>query len=220
MNMGSSDSLILGSNLVSFLPGISAQERQRILDCLLFCEFYAAKAVPDKKKEWERWIGMYQRMLPVTGFIQATALDAPSVKVSNKKEFGRESVKLVSRISSRGLASAAEGALDDMLKSPHAQSFFSSWLKFDTGRSDSFQVIPCMKNRAGHIEIAVCGLQMITRTRLKKIPTGLWPFTYEMTITVRGGVYAFDRTNYDVNRERIEQELVEGGARITERIDL
>ncbi|MBC3951360.1 hypothetical protein [Pseudomonas folii] len=219
MKTDRSASLILGSNLVSFLPGISAEERSRTLDCLMFCELRANQAA-DRVKQWDRWIDTFQRMLPVTGFIQTAVLGGAPVKVSNKKRFQRESKKIVGRINSPSLGKAAEDALNTMFESPQAQSFFSSWLNFSSGRSDSFQIIPCMKSHTGHIEIAICGLQMITRTKLKPIPVGPWPFTYEMTLTLRGGCYAFESTNYNANRERIEQDLREGGAEFIERISL
>jgi hypothetical protein len=208
MSASAASSLIIGSNVVSFLPGIASDERARIRGCLLFAELHADR-VADPKTAWRRWFDTYQRMLVVAGFEHTAMLDGSPVKVSNKKGFERESTKIVSRVRSRDLAVAAQGALDTLFKSSHAQSFFKDWLNFSSSRSDSFQVIPCQKNHSGQTGIAVCALQMTTRTKLKTIPRGGWPFIYEMTLLLQGGSYNFSQNNYEKNRTQVERELLE-----------
>lgn len=217
--MSASDTLIVGSNLVSFLPGISAEERSQILDCLLFAELYRARQY-DREKQWERWIDAYLQTLPITGFTSTAGLNAGPVKVGNRNGFQREAGRIVTAIASRDLATAAQTAVDTMFQSPAAQKFFNDWLNFSSSRSDSFQVIPCQKNRSGQIEIAVCGMRMTTRTKPKTIPIGVWPFTYEMTLLLKGGSFSFDSTTYSINRKRIEQILRETGTEYLEKIPL
>lgn len=201
-------SSLVGNTVTSFLSGISGDQRTRILRCLLFAELSADK-IADPKAAWEQWIDVYQQMLGVAGFDLVAPLDGGPVTVSNKKGFKREGARIVSRVRSRDLAAAAQGALDILFNSPHAQSFFKDWFNFSAGRSDSFQIIPCRKNPSNQIEIAVCALHMTTRTKLNRIPIGYWPFTYVMTLLLRGGSYSFNERRYEANRARIDRELVE-----------
>lgn len=217
--MSTSATLIAGSSLVSFLPGLSTEERSQILDCLLFAELCHANQY-DREKQWERWIDAYQQALPITGFRRTLELNAGPKRTTSKKGFQREADRIVTAIASQDLANAARTALDTMFQSPAAQRFFSDWFTFSSSRSDSFQVIPCQKNRSGQIEIAVCGMRMTTRTTVSKNPFSLWPFTYELTLLLKGGTFSFDSATHATNRARIEQELREVATEYLERIPL
>ena len=219
MSTGASHSLILGTNLVSFLPGVSPEERSRTLDCLLYAELHNARSA-DRKIDWERWINTYQQALSSAGFKRTAILNRGPVTVSNRKGFQREATKIVNAIESRDLTSAAQTALDILFKSPAAQRFFSDWLNFSSSRSDCFQIIPCRKSSSGRIEIAVCGMQMTTRTKPRIFSAIPWPVDYEMTLSLRGGNFNFDSATYLGNKVRIEQELQEGGSRYLEQITL
>lgn len=218
MSSGTTHSVILGSNLVSFLPGITPEERSRVLDCLLYAELHSEKSA-DRKSEWHRWIHSYQQALYV-GFKPNSPLNPGEVKVSNKRGFEREAAKIVNAIASKDLAHAAQTALDIMFKSPAAQTFFSDWLNFSYSRSDNFQVIPCRKNSSGRIEIAVCGMQMTTRTKPRLLPGFRWPISYEMTLSLRGGNFNFDNAKYVSYEAHIEQVLRDSSAEFLEQIAL
>jgi hypothetical protein len=208
---------IIGSNLVSFLPGISPAERSRTLDCLMFAELYAG-TVHKRDEAWASWMGIYHQMLPVTGFERTATLNEGPTRVGNMSGFKRETDKMVARIASPELAMAARRALEAMGNSDHAQQFFGSWFHFSSGRSESLQVVPCGLNNKGQISIVVCGLQMTTRTRVR--PLSKWPFKYEMALTMRGGSYFFQGDAYEINRERIEEELKRAGDALIQPIHL
>lgn len=216
MNVGDSTSVIRGSSLVFFLPGIDAEQRDQVLDCLLFAELKAARQA-DRSKAWQQWINVYERALPVTGFQRTDLLRGAPVTVSNQRGFRSAAARLVRCINSPDLVSAAETALDGMFNSPHAQNFFSSWFTFSMGRSDSFQIVPCKKNQSGFVEIALCGLHMITRTSPR---LGPWPIKYEMQLVLQGGSYRLDEDVYERSREHIAQALREGSAEYIEQINL
>jgi hypothetical protein len=212
MNDNSSGSLLLRSNLVSFIPGVPSESRADILDVLLLAELRASERF-NREEEWQPWTEAYSRVLLDSGIERRSSLSPPPVKVSNESGFHRETARLVKGINPAQLATAAQAGLDDMFKSEHARHFFSSWFSFNSGRSDSFQIVPCERAVSGEIHIAVCGLQMLTRTKLK--PTNpffpQWPFTYEMTLTLRGGGFVFDSAAYQPHRERVQQELLDRG---------
>lgn len=217
--MSTSQSLIAGSNLVSFIPGVTAEERALVLRCLLYAEIGSSKAF-DRTAAWKNWINSYQQLLSFSGFQRTGVLDGGPVNVSNKRGFQRESAKMIGRVRSPDLAAAAQRGLDTLFKSAHAQSFFKNWFDLNSGRSDSFQVIPCQKNASGQIHIAVCGLQMVTRTKVKLIPWGVWPLTYQMTLLLQGGTYSFDKAIYEKNKARVDRELLDARIESLKPIDL
>lgn len=181
MTASAANSLLVGSNVIAFLPGVSREDRVDILDALLWAELSASDRY-SREKKWEQWIDAYKAQLVGSGFTSRSPLSQKPVKVSNESGFRKEVAKLVRTINPPQLAGVAKSALDVMFNSDHARSFFSSWFNFNAGRSDNFQIVPCERGASGEINIGVCGLLMVTRTRLKHanpfVPQ--WPFAYEM----------------------------------------
>lgn len=142
--------------------------------------------------------------------------------VSNKSGFLRETARLIKVIKPAQLANVAQSGLDDMFKSDHARHFFSSWFGFNSGRSDSFQIVPCERSVSGDIHIALCGLRMLTRTRVKPSNPFFpqWPLAYEMTLTLRGGGFVFDVKGYQQHRERVQRKLLDKGVDAIRPIEL
>ena len=221
MSRDSSKSLLRGSNLVSFFPELSPLSRADILDALLWAQLNASERY-NPEKQWEQWIERYTSVLIDCGFKAGSSLAKEPVKVSNESGFRREAAKLVKSIKPPGLADVAEAALDNMFNSSHARLFFDSWFSFNAGRSDSFQIVPCEKGGFGQVKIAACGLQMVTRIKVKP-PNGwfpVWPVTYEMTLTLRGGGFVYDVYEYAAHRERIREALRVKGSEAIEAIEL
>ncbi|WP_426142937.1 hypothetical protein [Pseudomonas sp. DWP3-1-2] len=212
MNTHSSRSLLLRSNLVSFIPGVPSESRADILDVLLLAELSASE-LHKREAKWEPWLEAYTRVLLDSGIVRRSSLTPKPVKVSNESGFRRETAKLIRTIRPAQLANVAQAGLADMFSSEHARHFFSSWFSFNSGRSDSFQIVPCERAVSGEIHIALCGLQMRTRTRVK--PPNFffphWPLDYEMTLTLRGGGLVFDSSAYEQHRERVQRELFDRG---------
>lgn len=221
MTVKTSDYLILGSSLVSFLPGVSEQDRADILDVLLLAEL-SASGQYDRHKQWEAWIAAYQAALNESGLTAQGSLAPKPVKVRSQRRFRREAAKLVMTINPQQLAVLAQSALDQMFSSAHAQSFFKHWFGFNAGRSDSFQVIPCQQATSGVINIAVCGLEMVTRTRTNLPLIGILqnPFRYEMTLSLRGAGFIFNREIHAQYRARVQKQLQDMNREVLELISL
>jgi len=221
MNDGLSKSILVGTNLVSFLPGVSAENRADILDALLLAELIASERY-NREKNWEQWMDAYRAVLVESGLTSRGSLSQRPVKVSNKQGFRREAAKLTQTITPAQLAVAARSALDEMFNSDHARVFFSSWFNFNSGRSDSLQIVPCERAASGEINLAVCGLQMVTRIKVKVpvifIPN--WPIAYEMTLTLKGGGFVYKSDVYARHRERVQKELLLRAAENISRIPI
>ena len=213
-------SLLLGTNLVSFHSNITMSVRDDIKDCLLLAQLRASEQF-DSERYWPQWVDAYRRTLISVGSNLSEVIDRPQVKVKTQKYFQVEAAKLVASMPSPSLSVAANDALDAMYQSAHAKTFYESW--FSSGRSDSFQIIPCEKTHAGDIDIMLCGLQMTTRTKVTDIRPvffPIWPFSYELTLLLRGGRFLFSEAAYGPYRQSVRAELRERGAQSIKAIEL
>lgn len=212
---------VVGNNLLSFYPGATKEEKEDIQDALLFADLQASETF-DRKQNWGPWINLHQQRLSGVGLSRMSSIEHKPVKVSKRADFSKRTSTLIHSIASPRLADVARKALYAMQNSEHAQQFYTSW--FSAGRSDSFQIVPCEKMPDGSINIMVCGLQMTTLTKPKLIiPIGIfptWPLAYEMTIVMKGGLFAYHLSRYALHRERVNGELAKKVNEAVKRIDL
>jgi hypothetical protein len=204
-----SDSLILGSNLVSFVPGVPSEDRADIMDILLLAELQASER-HSREKRWEAWITAYIQALANSGLRHQGLLSQPPRKITNKAAVSSEAGKLFFGIRPVRLAQEARSALEQMFMSEHAQSYFRHSFDFSSDRSDSFQIVPCEREESGLINIAVCGLNMLTRPKPRLRP---WrPVEREMVLTLRGGNFIYQQETYARHREDVKKALQAAGA--------
>lgn len=208
MSNAQSNSVLTGNSLVSFSPGTSAEERGDILDCLTYTELRANKKF-DRRTGWSKWLNRYEAGLYKNGFALSGALSNNTITVDNYRalpSIADEMIHTASRDATehRELARLASSALNAMFESDQAQVFFRDW--FSTERSESFQVVPCCRNESGHIEVMICGMQMITET-----VEGSWFHRASalMTVSVSGGTYLYSREAYEPYRNKVESKLAE-----------
>lgn len=206
MSKAQSNIALTGTSLVSFSPDVSADERGDILDCLTYTELRANERF-DRRAFWREWLNRYQAGLYRNGFGLNGVLTSNTVTVNHYRELPNVAGELIQTASRettnhRELARLARSALTAMLNSDQAQVFFHDG--FRTERSESFQVVPCRKNDSGHIEVMVCGMQMITQTI-----EGSWlqRASARMTVSVSGNAFLYSREAYEPYREKVESRL-------------
>lgn len=200
---GQAGVLLSGNDLVSFSEDTSQQERRDILDCLRYSQSLANKK-HDRNRAWRRWINTYQAGLYKSGFTLSGALPHEVRSISDSRELHHVMGNVIEATGHQALSVLARTALQTMLGSPHAQSFFDGWFTF--GRSESMQVIPCRKDAAGFIDVMICGVQMHTEETAGswfKSPQAL------MTIAIDGGAFRYSAQGYAPYRQMIRNELKE-----------
>jgi len=153
---------------------------------------------------WAKWIHHYQLGLYANGFLLSSALKTNSVTINRIQDLPSAAGTAIqtagySQPSISMLNQLARSALDALLGSQHAQLFFRDWSHAD--RSQSFQVVPCMKNHRGEIDVMVCGMQMTSRTLRSARPGA------ELTVLIDGGGYRYSKLTYDSHRNRVGLEL-------------
>lgn len=211
-----SSAALVGNSLTSFYSGISDQERQDIKDCLLYAELYANEKF-DRQQLWKSWMDRYQRELVKLGFTLTSFIVEIPIQIWTARDFDRVTFNAMGKVGSARLVELAHTSFKSMKASDHAKAFLGSW--FSTGRSESFQVVPCEKLPNGELQVLVCGLNMTSRTVVKG---GIfWKDIYsEMIVRMNGGSFAFSRGVYAEHRKRVRAQLGDQARRYITEIEL
>lgn len=203
--MSTDESLLQGRNFVSFTPGISAQLRADILDCLLYAQLSADQKY-DRHRRWKAWVEHYQRIIYQTGGRLTGSIDPGVVTIRRLRDLRYLPASAFGRATSPELHALMAGSLQALLSSEHANTFFSSWIS--SGQSESFQVVPCRASGTGAVDILVCGLQMTTRA----VQPGLlfWDaLSGDMLVRTNGASFSLTEQSYAPHREKISHHLTD-----------
>jgi hypothetical protein len=217
MSPAHSSAVLVGKNLASFAAGMSAQDRQDIKDCLLYAELRANEKY-DRQTLWASWMNRYQRELVKLGFVlNGILVEGPPIRIWTARDFNRVTFRTLEQAGSRRLVELAQVSFEAMKTSAHAKMFLASW--FSSGRSESFQVVPCEKTADGDVQVMVCGLNMITDVVVKGM--FFWKDIYpEMTIRINGGSFVLNPDAYAQHRERVRAQLGDDAQRYITELEL
>jgi len=198
-----SDTLLAGNNLVSFEASISSGLRDDILDCLLYAEQSADKK-HDRSVHWKLWIEQFQRVIYQKGGRLTGSINPDQVVIEHIRELRYVPYMIAGSATSRELQAVLQRSISTLLDSSHAKTFFNSW--FSSGRSESFQVIPCVVSQGGGVNILVCSLQMTTRAfKPGRVP---WEVLGgDLTIRSSGGSFLLTEESYRPYKEGITAYL-------------
>jgi hypothetical protein len=205
-------SLLAGDSLISFGEGISQALRADIMDCLLYAQ-PSADGRFDKRKFWQPWIEEFKSQLWRTGGQQTGAVIPRPKTINGLATLSSLRLDVLGAASSPQLQSLLKHSLDALMTGEHAQTFFNSW--FSSGRSESFQVVPCESDGSGGATILVCGLQLTT----KAVGSGLFPWQVlagEMTVIANGAACRLTSQGYEPYRKSIQDYLKDQARKIVE----
>jgi len=193
--------LLSGSNLVSFSDDLSEQEENDILDCVTYSELVASEK-SDREKAWFGWINRYQGGLLKSGLEISGVLNSNTFSISHRRELPYVASRLIHAYGHRELGELARSSLEALFRSDHAQSFFEHW--FSNSVSESLQLVPCRQTVSGHVEVMVCGLQLVTEST-----QGSWFQRSEarMTIHVDGGAFLYKPEGFASHRAALNRRL-------------
>ncbi|MGV8918260.1 MAG: hypothetical protein ACOH2R_10760 [Pseudomonas sp.] len=206
--------LLVGRNLLSFGQGISTALRADIMNCLLYAESSADQRY-DQRQDWKAWIKCYRDVIQQKGSQITGTINPSPLRVKNIKQARALALNATGRVNASRLQRLWVAAFDTLMASGHAQTFFNTW--FGSGRSETFQVVPCESDGNGGVSILLCGLQMTTTAlntrfsfwdifsfsflRAKKVVSG------EMTVQSIGAAFRFTAQGYEPYRQSIEEYL-------------
>jgi hypothetical protein len=193
--------VLVGQSLVSFSSHTTDVERDDILDCLNYAETRADRKY-DRHRFWKRWINRYQAGLYNNGFRISGALVSNTFDVTHIREVPDVIRTAIEGSGHPQLGALGRSALERMLRSSHAQSFFKEW--FSSGQSETLQIVPCRQLASGEIDVMVCGIRLVT-----EMVEGGWfeAPTGRLQISVDGGAYRYSRDAYAPYREEVKSSI-------------
>ncbi|MDU8499347.1 hypothetical protein RYB01_09135 [Pseudomonas syringae] len=197
------ETLLAGANLLSFARDVEPGLRQDVQECLSHAQLVADNH-HSPRMAWRSWLDAYQQAILATGGRRSAATNDTRLKIHSFRDLGR--LQLTRVDNSVELHRLYRSSLDRLLTSDHAKTFFSSW--FTSGRSESFQLIPCAMHSEDEVTILLCSLQMTT--------TALRPALYfwqvlggEMQVHAVGTAFRFSRQRFEPFRLMVRNTLVD-----------
>ncbi|MCD5994345.1 hypothetical protein KDX38_12045 [Pseudomonas sp. CDFA 602] len=194
-------SILSGTSLVSFGHGISPDLGQDILDCLLYAQLKADEQ-HTSKRSWRPWFYEYQMSISASGARPHERLDDDRLEIQSLRDLDR--LPLRSSLYSPELRDLFRASLEALVASDHAQTFFNSW--FTSGRSESFQVVPCTRHNDDQVTLMMCGLQLTT-SALRPAFLFWQALSGQMIVDVAGGAFRFSRRAFDPFRDAVGEAL-------------
>lgn len=195
------DCVLVASNLVSFSEGMAPGLRQDLMDCLLYAQLAADDSF-SPRRQWSAWLDTYQRSIGEKGGRRTDSFVGDRLKIHRFSELGKLRLPR-SVMGVPGLGQLFVQSLDRLLASEQAKKFFGSW--FSAGRSESFQVVPCIQSREDEATILLCGMQMTTGFRPSRY---FWQvLAGEMSVRYTGAAFVFSRQAFEPVRQTVRDVL-------------
>ena len=200
MNSGN-ESFLYGTNLVSFGEGIEAALRQDVLDCLLYAQL-KADGETSRQQDWRGWLHACQRSMHEAGARQSAVVGDDVMIIHGLGDlFNPRFLGAASSIELRGLFNHS---IDRLLTSDQAKTYFRSW--FSSGRSESFQIVPCVMESDDEVTIMLCGTQLTTLAFRPGF--FFWDVLRgEMRVHYAGAAYRFSRKLFEPSRLKVQETL-------------
>ena len=196
-----SNILLGGSNLISFSAGTLAEEKSDILDCLAYAEIKASDRY-NRKRHWAQWVDRYQLELYKHGFEINDALPGERLVLTDPRDLYSVVSDALETGENRELERLARSSFLALLGSEDGQTLFRNW--FSKERSENVQIIPCIRDSRGRIEILFCGLALIIATTEDSWFEGS---RSKIVITIAGGEYRYSSAAYERYRKKVESFL-------------
>ncbi|KPB36428.1 hypothetical protein ALP12_04419 [Pseudomonas savastanoi pv. phaseolicola] len=198
MKAGTGNAAYLGDipSMVTFLPGLTSEERTDIQDVLLDAQLFAGKQF-DFKTQWSSWMHYYRSRLKTRGIQQKGVVLGDSLVVSNVDDLLQATFKVSSPADRKRLGGMVQRAVAALGVNQAAESYFKNG--FEQGRLGSFQVVPCEKYEPDRVLLLLCSLHLGVDEHAAGSRRLLFHF--------KGGSYTFDRKIYAAHRNDVTRYL-------------
>ncbi|WP_297844388.1 hypothetical protein [Pseudomonas sp.] len=207
---------IAGNNLVSFSVGMSNQEKEDVLDLLLYADFFASQAY-DRRLFWKNWLDYYRNRLVRHGCSLKSLIVRDPVVITDPHELDRLTFSIVGKEGSAELASMVQASFSAMRINQYAREFLQRGT--GAGRVGSFQIVPCERTADGEIRIFLCALQV---NALEVVDEGwFWKTSVrDLVFRLVGGAYAFSSDRYAPSRNEIRNKLIQNSSRFVQDLEI
>lgn len=180
-------------NLMTFSPGMSAEEKGSILNVITVADM-AASNTYDRDEFWSVWMHVYTQRLAAYG-LQRTSFITPESRVlGHPDDWADELFQIVGSYGSGQLAQMVRRCFSAARLNRTVSAFFDHSAVAGKGRY--LQLAPCEKTAAGEVVVLMCGVYLSFNTDAVHVGGK------RVILHVKGGRYVLDR---DVNQRRRDE---------------
>lgn len=196
------DAAIVGSTLVALTETLSMEDRQDVMDLLLYAELEANKKY-NKDEVAKSWMNHYQRTLVKHGCELKSFLNEDPIFVPRTNGLHGVALSLIGSEGSAPLERLARSAIEALKLDTFASEFYQG--QASAKNTLVFSMAPCELTPTGEPAVFFCGLKLISTVDV----TGawLWKTTFrDVSLFPAGGTFIFKREAYAKHRQRLRDE--------------
>ncbi len=197
------NAVVVGGCLVSFAPQVSSQDQEDIQACLLYAELAANEKYPDRLSRKD-WFDYFQGRLLKAGFTLKTLVPADPVLVASVRQLLSESYTIMGKLGVERLGQLFQDTFKALRLDEFAWDFFRG--NVAEGGSGILKCAPCERLTSG--EVVVCLLGLRYSASVIESDFFLWSeFDRELAIIPGGGVFVFNRGEFENYRKRVHEKI-------------
>ena len=166
--------LVTGNSVLSFVGGLTPQQKQDVQDCVLFAQMATDKAFPDKKLYRQERFDFYSEVLTLCGW--GTTNESMKKVTGLKQKFTMDQVALeiISSVIgvNKALLDIVTVVFKALQKTPKALALFEN----EAGGSESgdFQILPCIGTVDGEVVMIKSSFHFTSPKRVTKVLFWEW----------------------------------------------
>lgn len=203
MSTDISNMVVAGSNLVTFIAGVSQQEKSDMLGVLRFADYFASQTWR-RQEQWTSWIPYYRSQLLKFGCTLQTQIAMQPAVLTDTADLNTMFYKIRGACGVDQLADMVEQSYRTIRVNQHARQFFAYGR--GSGNLGTFQSIPCIRDDNGQLQILMVGMHANTYATTDIL--GLSERTQRsIVLRLSGGVYSFSPERYAPHRESVRARL-------------
>jgi len=203
MSVLNTNAVVTGKNIISFAPGISLEDREDIIDVMMYADFFSSQSYR-QKTQWTSWMQYYRKQLEYSGCQLRSLLVKEPMVINSAGELDQISFGVKGSVRINNLMDLARRSFKAARLNEYARHFFE--YGSDSGSISAFQVVPCERIETGDVSILICGLHASATVTSESVG-GDWRVNREMVVRLAGGVYSFNGQAFAAHRERIRTRL-------------
>lgn len=165
--------LVTGNSVLSFVGGLTPQQKQDVQDCVLFAQLATDKAFPDKKRRQERF-DFYSDVLTLCGW--GATNDSMKEITGLKQKFTMDQVALeiISSVIgvNKALLDIVAVVFKALQKNPKALTLFEN--EASGTESADFQILPCIGTADGEVIMIKSAFHLTSPKRITKVLFWEW----------------------------------------------
>lgn len=172
---GSSESaLVTGNNVVSFVGGLTPQQKQDVQDCVLFAQMATDKAFPDKKRYRQERFDFYTDVLTLCGWVATNNSFKEVAGLKQKFTMDQVALDIIASVVgvNKALLDIVAVVFKALQKNPKALALFEN--EASGNESADFQILPCIGTVDGEVIMIKSAFHLTSPKRITKVLFWEW----------------------------------------------